>query len=292
MDKCKLCPRECKVNRKTELGFCGEKGIRIAHAMLHKWEEPIISGERGSGAIFFSGCNMKCVYCQNYELSRGLVGKNASVEELVKLIKDLESAGAHNINLVTPTHFVREIKEALEIYKPKIPVVWNTSGYENPEIIDSLKGYVDVFLTDIKYYSDESGVKYSSAPNYFKLAGLSTIAMRGITGEDIIENGIMTRGLIIRILLLPGFTNETIKILEWIKDNLGEGTIISIMNQYLPMGEAKNCPEINRKVTRLEYKRVVMKAKELGFKNAFIQEETSASEEFVPEFKKDKSFGF
>lgn len=292
MKKCELCPRRCSVNREIEKGFCGEKGVRIAHAMLHKWEEPIISGQNGSGAIFFSGCNMKCVYCQNYELSRGLIGKNASTTDLVDLLKKLEDAGAHNINLVTPTHFTNEIKQAFNIYKPSIPIVWNSSGYESSSVVEGLQGYVDVFLVDVKYYTEESSVRYSSAPNYFKTATKSLITMRRIIPKDVIENGLIKKGIIVRVLILPGLTCEAIKILDWIKENIGQDTIISIMNQYVPMGEAKNYPEINRKVTPLEYKRVVNHAINLGLKNAFIQEDSSASKEFVPEFKKEKLFGY
>ena len=292
MKKCMLCPRGCNVDRENIVGFCGEKGMKIAHAMLHKWEEPIISGKNGSGAIFFSGCNMKCVYCQNYELSRGKIGKYSTKEEFIELIKNLEKAGAHNINLVTPTHFVREIKSALTEYKPTVPIVYNSSGYETEETIKSLENIVDVYLMDFKYYGNDEAVKYSSAPNYFEYASNAILKIKNIVGEDRIENGLIKKGLIIRILILPGLSSGAIKILDWIKENLGTKTIISIMNQYIPLGEAKNYPEINKKVSPIEYKRVVNHALNLGFCNAFIQEDCSASEVYVPEFKKEKLFGF
>lgn len=288
MEKCNLCPRRCGVNRLNTSGYCGTKKLKIAYVMMHKWEEPLISGEvrvgAGSGAIFFSGCNLKCVYCQNKEISGGARGKEVSPQELANIFKELEKDGANNINLVTPTHFASEIIESLKIYKPSIPVVWNTSGYESIETIDKLKGYVDIFLTDLKYYTEESAHKYSKAPNYFEVASKSLIKMREIAGKDIIENGLMKKGIIVRHLIIPGLSGESVKILNWIKQNLGAHTIISLMSQFTPNGELKNYPEINKKLTNIEYNRVVSKARELGFYNAFIQDLDSSSEEYIPHF--------
>ena len=267
----------------------------ISYSMLHHFEEPIISGEpcdqRGSGTIFFGGCNMKCVYCQNYELSHGVKGGEVSVLCLAYLMEFLEKQGAYNINLVTPTHYADKIIEALKIYKPNIPVVWNTSGYEKPEVIESLRGYVDIFLTDLKYYDSKLSNKLSKAPNYFEYASKSILKMREIVGEDIIENGLMKKGLIVRHLVLPNASSDSCDILEWISKNLGKDTIVSIMNQYLPFYKAKEIPEINRKLNLLEYKRVVQKALSLGLNNAFIQDEQSADECFVPPFN-DESKNF
>lgn len=286
MDKCLVCPRKCGVDREKFSGYCGEKKLRVSHFMLHHWEEPIISGNnKGSGTIFFSGCNLKCVYCQNYEISNNGTGKTISVDELVELFKRFENAGAENINLVTPTHFADEIILALKKYKPSIPVVWNTSGYELVETIEKLKGLVDIFLTDLKYYSNDLAKKYSSADNYFDIASKAILTMREIVGEDKIEKGLMKKGLIIRHMVLPGCSEDSVKILEWIKDKMGCDTIISIMNQYLPCNKAELYPEINRKVKPIEYKRVVKKALLLGFKNAYIQDEESSTEEYIPNFK-------
>lgn len=287
MKKCEICPRECGVDREKFLGFCGcgEK-IRINYVMLHHFEEPIISGDEcgiGSGAIFFAGCNLRCEYCQNYELSHGAVGQDVEIEDLVKIIKGLEDMGAYNINLVTPTHFTMQIIEALKIYKPKIPVVWNTSGYEKPETIEKLKGYVDIFLTDFKYFS-ESGGNLSNAGNYSYYATHSILKMRDIVGENVIENGLMKKGIIVRHLVLPTLSADSLKVLDWVAENLGKDTIISIMNQYVPMYKAKENPKINRLVTPLEYKRVVNYALSLGLENAYIQDSSSADASFTPNF--------
>ena len=263
--------------------------------MLHHWEEPEISGNEqdcGSGTIFFTGCNLKCAYCQNWEISNNGVGKNVSVEDLVEIFKVLEAAGALNINLVTPTHFVDEILSSLKIYKPKVPVVWNTSGYESVETIEKLKGFVDVFLTDIKYFSPELSKKYSAAENYFKCASAAIVKMRDVVGEDIIVDGLMKKGIIVRHMVLPKCSSDSIKVLDWIKETLGTTTILSIMNQYTPCFNAKMYPEINQKVPSIEYKRVVNYAITQGFTKVYAQEECSANAEFIPEFKGFKPFGY
>ncbi|MBP3630182.1 MAG: radical SAM protein [Clostridia bacterium] len=289
MEKCYLCPRNCGVDRSKQKGVygAGDKLI-ISYSMLHHFEEPIISGEpcdtRGSGAIFFGGCNMKCVYCQNYDLSHHAKGEEVSVLRLAYLMEFLEKQGAYNINLVTPTHFSDKIVEALKIYKPNIPVVWNTSGYEKPEVIEKLKGYVDIFLTDLKYYDSKLSLKLSKSSDYFEYATKSILKMREIVGEDVIENGMMKKGLIVRHLVLPNYSADSIKILEWLKENLGKNTIVSIMNQYVAFFKAKEMPEMNRRVTAIEYKRVVQKALSLGLNNAYIQESSSADEVYVPPF--------
>lgn len=290
-----MCPRRCGTNRETDNGFCGEKSLRVSHVMLHHWEEPIISGaetDAGSGTIFFTGCNLKCVYCQNHEISRNGEGLRVSVGELVEIIKDLENAGALNINLVTPTHFTDEIIEALKLYKPQIPIVWNTSGYEMPKTIERLKGFVDVFLTDLKYYDHNLSKKYSKAENYFEYASKSVIAMREIVGEDEIKDGLIKKGIIVRHMVLPNNSSDSVKILEWIKENLGTQTIVSIMNQYTPCADVKDYPEINRRVSPLEYKRVVNKAISLGFNTIFTQDNASASTEYIPSFKGEKQFKY
>lgn len=279
---CNICPRKCNVDRSSVCGYCGAKSLKVAKVMLHKWEEPIISGTNGSGAIFFSHCNMKCIFCQNYKISHEGRGKTISINELVEIFKSLEEQGAHNINLVTPTHYTDEIIAALKIYKPSIPIVWNSSGYEDEATIARLAPYVDIYLADLKYFSPQLSQKYSAAPNYFECATKAIKQMRANQPNDIIENGLMKKGLIIRHMILPTHQKDSIALLDWIFDNLGNDTYLSIMNQYTPCYRA--CPPVDRKLTPLEYKVVVAHAIKLGFKNGFIQDEESASCEFIPDF--------
>ena len=288
---CNICPRKCNVNRTKTSGFC-KSGVnpKVSKVMLHYFEEPPISGGNGSGAIFFSSCTLKCVYCQNFNISTCSVGKEISVDTLVSLFKQLESAGANNINLVTPTHFTEQIIEALDKYRPKIPIVWNTSGYESQETIKKLKDYVDIYLTDFKYFSSELSNKYSLAPNYFEECSKAILEMKYNQPENIFdETGLMKKGLIIRHLCLPNQTKDSEKIIDWIFENLGNKTIISLMSQYFPMGNAEKYPEINRKIKPLEYKLLVNKLNKLGFNNVFLQDFSSASDEFTPDFSESDS---
>ena len=298
---CNICPRNCGVNRDKTLGFCkASNKVKISKVMQHFFEEPIISGteengtlKNGSGTIFFSSCNLKCCYCQNYEISTEAEGKEVSAEGLADIFKQLESAGANNINLVTPTHYTLQILEALKIYKPKIPIVWNTSGYEKAETIKLLDGYVDIFLTDLKYYSSELSGRLSLAPNYHEEASKAILEMRKIMPTDIIQNGLMKKGLIIRHLALPGQTADSKNVIRWIYENLGNQTIISLMSQYVPMGNACLHTEINRKIKPLEYKVLVNQLNEYGFKNAFTQEFESAETIYTPDFKsKNDKFNY
>ena len=286
--KCEICPRMCSVDRVKNKGFCGQSNkVRISKVMLHHYEEPIISGneeENGSGAVFFAGCNLKCVYCQNYPISHKNKGKNISVKKLVKIYKKLEKKGAYNINLVTPTHFTEQIIESLKLYKPKIPVVWNSSGYETAETIKKLKDYVDIYLVDLKYMDNEIAQKYSRAPNYVEFACSAIIQMKQNQPKDVIENGLMKKGLIIRHLVLPTHTTNSVKCLEFIAKNLGEDSIVSIMSQYEPRYDAVNYPEINRKITPLEYKRVINTAIKLNLDNCFTQDLSSADSKYTPKF--------
>ena len=220
---CNLCPRKCNVNRDLKSGFCGVSNtLKVARAQLHFWEEPIISGTNGSGTIFFSGCNLKCVYCQNYNISKENFGKDITTKRLAEIFKELENAGAHNINLVTPSHYVKQIVEALNIYKPKIPVVYNTSGYDSVEELKMLEGYVDVYLTDLKYYSSELSQKYSSAKNYFEVCSLAIKEMIRQQPKNVMENGLIKKGVIIRHMVLPNCINDSFKVLEWIKKQIKE----------------------------------------------------------------------
>ena len=284
---CNMCPRKCGVDRKKVIGFCGEKSLKIARYMLHKFEEPIISGScehKGSGAIIFSGCNMRCVFCQNYEISAEHKGNIISIDKKAKIFKELEAMGALNINLVSPTQFTSEIKKALNKYKPKIPIVWNSNGYENLEEIESLKGYVDIFLVDLKYADNNLAIKYSGAPNYFEVASKCIKKMREIQPTDVIENGIMKKGMIIRQLVLPGASQNSIDCLKFICNEIGKNTIVSIMSQYEPMHKASEYKEINRHITPLEYKRVVNFALNNGMINCYTQDLSSASKHYTPKF--------
>lgn len=291
---CNICPRNCNVPRSKTLGFCksGDK-IKISHVMIHFFEEPLVSGDtehdtikNGSGAIFFGSCNLKCVYCQNSEISSGGFGKEVDPETLANLFKQLEDKHANNINLVSPTHFTEQIIEAFKIYKPKIPIVWNTSGYEKQETIKKLAPYVDVYLTDLKYCSSELSKKLSQAPNYYEEATKAILQMRKNQPLDIIQNGLIKKGVIVRHLCLPSYTQDSLSCIDWIYNHLGSKTIVSLMSQYVPMAKANKHPEINRKLKPLEYKIVVSHLEKLGFKNAFIQELTSANDCYTPNFGK------
>ena len=278
---CNLCPRRCEINREEKIGFCGEKNlIKIANFSLHNWEEPCISYEKGSGAIFFSGCSLKCVYCQNYEISSQGVGQTITVQDLANIFKELDKK-ADNINLVNPTHFSNLIIEALKIYKPKNPVIYNTHGYEIEEEIEKLSPYIDIFLTDLKYYSSELSLKYSGVKDYFEVATKALKKMI-VLKPTIIDNGKLLQGVIVRHLLLPNFIEDSKKILEYLAKNHSEVTL-SLMAQYTPYGRAKDFPEINRKITAHEYDELVDYAIKLGL-DGYMQELSSADESCIPKF--------
>ena len=286
--KCEICPRKCNINRKKNLGFCGQsEKVRISKVMFHKYEEPLISGDKnskGSGAIFFTGCNLKCAFCQNFPISHKNKGKNISVRKLANIFKKLEKKGALNINLVTPSHFSNQIVDALNIYKPQIPIVWNSNGYENPQTIKMLKDYVDVYLVDLKYMDNNLSTKYSKASDYVENAIASIKQMKQNQPKDVITNGLIKKGLIIRHLILPTHTNDSIKCLNFIHDEIGEQSIVSIMSQYEPRYEAEKHPEINRKLTPLEYKRVINHALKLNMTKCFTQDLSSADSKYTPKF--------
>lgn len=286
--KCDICPRACNINRKKQKGFCQQTDkVRISKVMFHHYEEPLISGQensKGSGAIFFAGCNLKCVFCQNYPISHLNKGKSITIKKLVKIFKKLERKGAHNINLVTPSHFSMQIIEALKIYKPQIPIVWNSNGYESKETIEKLKNFVDIYLVDLKYMDNELSKKYSKASNYVESATSAIKQMKQNQPEDKIENGLMKKGLIIRHLILPTHTADSIKCLDFIYNELGAGSIVSLMSQYEPRYEASKFEAINRKITPLEYKRVVNYAQRLNMTNCFTQDLSSADSKYTPKF--------
>lgn len=287
MEKCNLCPRMCNVDRIKNNGFClAPKDIIVSKIMLHKGEEPFLTSENdcGSGAIFFAGCNLKCVYCQNYKISHNIDGKKLSPKQLAETFKRLEKNGAGNIDLVTPTHYTTQIIEALKIYRPKVPVIWNCGGYENKETIKNLNGLVDIFLIDFKYFDNSLAIKYSHAPNYKENVISAITEMKQQIPQNKFINGKLTKGIIIRHLVLPNHVKDSFQVLDTIKSIIGETALVSIMSQYTPFGNAKNFPEINRTLTPLEYKAVIAHALKLNLKNALIQDLSSATTQMIPDF--------
>lgn len=284
---CNLCPRQCNALRDTACnigGFCNMPNTPvIARAALHLWEEPCISGKNGSGTVFFSGCSLHCVFCQNAEISSKNKGKDISVKNLADIFKRLEEQGAHNINLVTPTHFVDCIIEALDIYSPDIPIVYNSSGYESVDTLKMLEQYIDIYLMDFKYINRDKSQLYSGANDYVEVCKSALLEAYRQQTECVINDGIMQKGLIVRHLLLPQATRDAIEIFEWVKDNLPQA-YFSLMSQYVPMGNALNMPPINRTVTKREYDKVVDYIVDSGFEKCYIQELSSASKDFIPSF--------
>lgn len=276
----------CGTDREKEEGYCHTPwNFKIARAGLHFWEEPPISGEKGSGTVFFLGCNLGCVYCQNYEISHENSGKMISDERLIEIFGELKDKGAHNINLVNPTHYAERLAELLPSWEKQLPVVYNSSGYERVETLKSLEDKVDIYLPDLKYISDEKAKKYSFAENYFDFASKALIEMKKQCQENIYdENGIMQKGMIVRHLILPKNTNQSIEILRWIYNNLGAETQISLMAQYTPYGKIENYPELHRRITEREYDKVLSFAIGIGFKNIFTQDFESSSKDFIPDF--------
>ena len=282
---CNICPRKCNINRNHTAGFCNaSNSFKIAKYMPHFWEEPVISGTNGSGAIFFSHCNLKCVYCQNTQISHFGEGEYFSAEQFIDIVKKLENLGVHNINLVTPTHYTKQILEAFKIYKPSIPIVWNSNGYESVETIKQIKDIVDIYLVDMKYMDNDLSLALSKAKDYPQICQKAIIQMRKNQPEDIIQNGIMKRGVIVRHLVLPNEIQNSFDVLDWLCHDLGNQTYISIMGQYTPFHLAKDMPKYNRPLKPIEYKRVINHLNNLGFKNGFIQDLSSANEIFIPDF--------
>ena len=290
LKNCMLCPRKCGVNRYLEKGFCGATNkVKVAYYSLHMWEEPIISGDNGSGTIFFSNCNLRCLYCQNKKISIDGYGKYITNKRLKEIILELQDKGAHNINLVTPTHYVPQIVSVLHKIKDKelkIPVVYNTSSYESVGTIIACRNLVDIYLADLRYFDDKLGEKYSLCSDYFETATMAIDEMyRQVGSCKFDENGLLTKGLVVRVLILPGHIDDSKKIINYLYKTYGDDIFISIMNQYTPINKCKY-NNLNRKVTDEEYDSVVEYALELGVKNAFVQEGEAASESFIPDFNK------
>lgn len=288
-ENCSLCPRNCHIDRTSSFGFCQSSSqIKAARAALHHWEEPCISGTRGSGAIFFSGCTLRCCFCQNYSISSETYGKEISEQKLAQIFLELQNQGAHNINLVTATQYLPSILNALDRIKDKlnIPVVYNSSGYEKPETIRLLKDYVDIYLPDLKYFSSKLSQKYSKAEDYFKVASNAVRLMIEQTGKPVFDSdGILQKGVIIRHLVLPNCRKDSITLLHWIKETLPDKSyLISLLSQYTPFYKSHEYPELNRRITTYEYESVLKEAISLGLVEGFMQEKSSAKEEYTPPF--------
>jgi putative pyruvate formate lyase activating enzyme len=290
LHNCNICPRNCGVDRiNGQVGYC-QSGIKIdvAKAYLHQWEEPCISGSRGSGTVFFAHCNLGCVYCQNFEISHQGKGKSVEEKRLGEIFLELQGKGAHNINLVTPTHFIPQIKTALDhsvLNGLKVPVVYNTNGYEKRESLQLLKDRVQVFLPDLKYSTTQSGQRYSDAPDYFKVASLAIEQMFAYQPECVFdEAGLLTRGVLVRHLVLPGLKDESKDILKYLYDTFGNQIYLSLMNQYTPIYEARTFQELQEPLSSDDYEEVIDYALELGIENCFIQESGTVSEYYIPDF--------
>ena len=282
---CNQCPRRCNVDRENALGYCkAPNAYKLARASLHFWEEPCISGKSGSGAVFFSGCNLGCVFCQNYEISHKCKGVEVSEERLIRIFEHLVDEGANNINLVNPTHYAFQLAHTLKKYKPPVPVVYNTSGYDSVDTLKLLDGLVDIYLPDFKYMRNDKALRYSGAEDYPQFAMPALTEMKRQVGNDVFdENGIMKRGMIIRHLVLPGNTNSAIQALDYLAENFGD-TYISVMAQYVPCTDLSEYKEINRKITKREYDKVVNHILELGLEKVFLQKLESATEDYIPDF--------
>lgn len=290
LQQCNLCPRECGVNRRAgQTGYCREKAqLVVGRAALHEWEEPCISGTKGSGTVFFAGCNMGCVFCQNYNLSHGKQGKEITHQRLAEIFMELQKKGAHNINLVTPTHYIPAIIEVIKKARNaglKLPIIYNCSGYEKVESLKLLEGWIDIYLPDCKYYSEDLAKKYSHAPHYFKYA-LSAIKemVRQVGRAQFDEAGMLQKGVVVRHLMLPGHLEDSKRIVKSLHQAFGDQIYLSLMNQYTPLPQVEHYLELNRKVSNRAYEKLIGYALDLGVENGYIQEGETAKESFIPLF--------
>lgn len=286
---CQLCPRNCRIDRTKRVGFCGETNtLRVARASLHMWEEPPLSGANGSGTVFFSGCNLGCIFCQNHQIAHEHRGKEITAERLAEIFLELQEKNAANINLVTAVHFVPHIIKALDLAKEKglsLPVVYNSSGYESAETLRLLRGYIDIYLPDYKYRSPELAFAFSKAKDYPEVAEKALAEMFSQVGKpQFDENGMMKRGMIVRHLVLPKHTDDSMAVLRYLHETYGEDIYISIMSQYTPCRKFTEYPELSRKLTTYEYQKVVKFAEEIGIQNGFLQSGAAAMESFIPDF--------
>ncbi len=281
MNHCTLCPVACGANRQLHAGYCGVKGLTVAKYYLHPFEEPPISHKKGSGTVFFGGCHLRCAFCQNYDVSRAARGKEISVDELCDIFRQLEDMGADNVNLVTPDHVSHLIAKALSLYKPTVPVVYNSSGYCKVQALEQIAPFVDVWLPDLKFFSPALSERYTGRADYFSYAK-EAIAFMAQTPAVWSETGKLLKGLLVRHLVMPMCTSDSIKLLDFMRETLPVDTPISLMRQYVPMGEWEKFPELSRKITDREYRRVVDYALSLGFQTVYTQERESAERAFIP----------
>lgn len=284
---CNLCPRHCGVDRDVKQGYClSPSTVRLARAALHFWEEPCISGTNGSGTVFFCGCNLRCVYCQNSEISGGEAGIPMTDDEVMRTFDRLIEKGAHNLNLVTPTHYADSVARILEKYRSPVPIVYNCGGYESLDTLKMLEGLVDIYLPDFKYADSALAAEYSNAPDFFERAGEAIKEMNRQVGVlKLNDDGIAERGLIVRHLVLPGAVSNTKKVLRWIKENLPEGTVVSLMSQYTPCAKAAEHPPLDRRISKYEYEIALDAMIDLGFDNGYVQSRRSAQKDFIPDFQ-------
>ena len=288
ISKCEICPRKCKVNRYEKKGYCRcDDKVRIALVSKHYFEEPCISGRNGSGTIFFSNCNLNCIFCQNHDISQGGKGIDVTIERLAEIMLEQQERGANNINLVTPTMYVEHIIKAIDIAKKNglnIPIVYNTNGYEEVETIKKLNGYIDIYLPDFKYFTNELAIKYSKAPNYFEKVTSALIEMQSQFDEYVFDGEIMKKGMIVRHLVLPNHIQNSKNVLKWIKDNLRKDIYVSVMAQYFPTYKAIGDELIGRKLSFSEYRKIEQYFYSLDIENGYIQDLGKHEEEFVPDF--------
>ena len=288
ISKCEICPRKCKVNRYEKKGYCRcDDKVRIALVSKHYFEEPCISGRNGSGTIFFSNCNLNCIFCQNHDISHGGKGIDVTIERLAEIMLEQQERGANNINLVTPTMYVEQIIRAIDIAKKNglnIPIVYNTNGYEEVETIKKLNGYIDIYLPDFKYFTNELAIKYSKAPNYFEKVTSALIEMQSQFDEYVFDGEIMKKGMIVRHLVLPNHIQNSKNVLKWIKDNLRKDIYVSVMAQYFPTYKAIGDELIGRKLSFSEYRKIEQYFYSLDIENGYIQDLGKHEEEFVPDF--------
>ncbi|MBF0987737.1 MAG: radical SAM protein [Clostridiales bacterium] len=291
ISKCEICPRKCKVNRYEKKGYCRcDDKVRIALVSKHYFEEPCISGRNGSGTIFFSNCNLNCIFCQNHDISQGGKGIDVTVERLAEIMLEQQKRGANNINLVTPTMYVEQIIKAIDIAKDdglNIPIVYNTNGYEEVETIKKLNGYIDIYLPDFKYFTNELAIKYSKATNYFEKVTSVLLEMQSQFDEYVFDGEIMKKGMIVRHLVLPNHIQNSKNVLKWIKENLRKDIYVSVMAQYFPTYKAIGDELIGRKLSFSEYRKIEQYFYGLDIKNGYIQDLGKHEEEFVPDFNMD-----
>jgi len=284
LNNCKLCPVECGADRIHSVGACGVGGLRIAKYYLHPFEEPCISFKKGSGTIFFSGCNLRCAFCQNYEVSRAKRGKELTPAELADIFKELEDMGAENISLVTPTHFNAHLVRAFELYKPKVPVVYNTGGYEKIDALERIDPYIDIYLPDMKFYSPALSKRYLGKENYFEVASRAIEFMANAKPLVMTDEGKMLSGCIVRHLVMPLCASDTKSVIKWFARTLPKTAYLSLMSQYTPFGKIEGMPELSRPITAREYETAVQTAFDLEIKNIFLQERDSSGKSYIPKW--------